>query len=414
MLNFEPTKSLLLVCLLLALHGCTTKNEVPQPVVDTARVDALRTQLIALQQQVLGAQKAAANDSLTLAQLQAEIAKLQSDLLKSVSYTVNVSSFLFKPLRGATVEVSQGGKIVSGTTASNGSTTFSGLYAGIITATVDLPGFARLVFRADIRNNYDAASAYSTTSQVLMLPVAGTGQPGGTTQADSCMTTQYWKLYANYTMVDDTLGGPVVQGQQYFAASPVSNPLLALPAGPDASNPNISYTAVTTQTITASFNQYSFLDGNGTNDLSLAIPVGFTGWDVNVNGVGQTGNGQVLSVSYENARWTATAGANGIYTIKLPASDISNANGYTNTANSFGFILDFGEFAHDFTQYTSTSIPYITNLANPVKPTYTSTYVYRVNVGGYDLNSPTSWQWTSLQTTSLTAAAPFFYSGTLK
>ncbi len=197
----------MLACLLLA-GACTTKNEVPQPVVDTARVDALRTQLIALQQQVLGAQQTTTNDSLTLTQLQAEIALLKGYLQKSVSYTVTVSSFLFKPLSGAKVEVSQGGKVVSATTGSNGSATFSGLYAGIITATVDLNAFARLVFRADIRNQFDGASVYSTNSQVLMIPLLGTGQTGGTAQADSCMTTQYWKLYANYNMVDDTLGGP--------------------------------------------------------------------------------------------------------------------------------------------------------------------------------------------------------------
>src|SRR6478735_9732600 len=174
MFKIKPTRLLLHVFMLLAFYACTTKNEVPQPVVDTTRVDALRTELMALQQKVLGAQQTTSNDSLTLTQLQNEINKLKAYLVKTVSYTVNVSSFLFKPLSGAKVEVSQGGKIVSGTTTSSGSTTFNGLYAGIITGTVDLNGFARLVFRADIRNNYDGASAYSTNSQVLMIPLGGT------------------------------------------------------------------------------------------------------------------------------------------------------------------------------------------------------------------------------------------------
>jgi|GEM_PF-6058503 len=406
----KPAKSLLLASLLIAFYACTTKNEVPQPVVDTARVDALRTQLIALQQQVLGAQQTTSKDSLTLSQLQAEIAQLQAYLQRTVSYTVTVNSFLFKPLGGATVKLSQGGKIVSATTASNGNATFAGLYAGIITATVDLTGFARLVFRADIRNNIDGASAYSTNSKVLMIPL------GGTPQADSCMTVQYWKLYANYNMVDDTLGGPVVQ-QSYFNTTPASNPLLALPAGPNLYAPNVSYTPVTTQTITATLNQYSFLDGNGY--ISYAIPVGFTGWDAVVNNTGLTGNGQVVSATYENTIWTATAGANGIYTIKLPASDISNVtsnvnNLNINTASSFGFRVDFGEFTHDFTQYTTSSVgfgnfstPYIINGSYPALPTYASTYIYRVN-------SPGGWEWTSNQTTSLTSAWPFFYNGTLK
>jgi hypothetical protein len=261
-----------------------------------------------------------------------------------------------------------------------------------------LNGFARLVFRADIRNTYDGATTYSTNSQVLMLPL------GGTTQADSCMTTQYWKLYANYTMVDDTLGGTAVQNLGYFGGAP-SKPLLALPAGPNPGSPNVSYSAVTTQTVNASLNQYSFIDGYGYN--SYAIPVGFTGWDVVVNNTGQTGNGQVVSVTYENAKWTATADVNGVYKIKLPASDISNASGYINSAGAFGFVLDFGEFARDFTQYTTTSTPYIINGTFPALPTYTSTYVYRINSGN-------SWQWTSIQSTSLTSAWPFFYYGTLK
>jgi hypothetical protein len=272
------------------------------------------------------------------------------------------------------------------------------LYAGIITATVDLAGFARLVFRADIRNNIDGASAYSANSQVLMIPLAGLGQAGGTAQADSCMTTQYWKLYANYNMVDDTLGGP-----QYWGGS--STPAKALPAGPDPNNPTVSYTAVTAQPINVYLNQYSFLDGYGYN--SYAVPVGFTGWDVTINNTGQTGNGQVVSVTFENTKWTATADANGIYTIKLPASDISNASGYINSAGAFGFVLDFGEFTHDFTQYTDGTAPYIIKNPATAPPTYVSTYIYRINSAG-------GWQWTSNQTTSLTSTWPFFYSGTLK
>jgi hypothetical protein len=128
-----------------------------------------------------------------------------------------------------------------------------------------------------------------------------------------------------------------------------------------------------------------------------------------VGGTGQKGNGQVVNVTYENVTWTATAGANGIYTIKLPASDISSNNSYyyLSSTNVFGFVLDFGEFTHDFTHYTDGSIPYIVRSPALATPTYTSTYIYRVNnVGG--------WQWTSVQSTSLTATWSFFYSETLK
>src|SRR6185369_111222 len=104
MFKIKPTRSLIHVCLLFAFYACTTKNEVPQPVVDTARVDALRTELMALQQKVLGAQQTTSNDSLTLSQLQNEITMLKAYLTRSVSYTVNVSSYLFKPLNGAIVK----------------------------------------------------------------------------------------------------------------------------------------------------------------------------------------------------------------------------------------------------------------------------------------------------------------------
>jgi hypothetical protein len=298
------------------------------------------------------------------------------------------------PLSGATVKLSQGGTIASATTDSNGSATFTGLYAGVITATVDLGGFARLVFRADIRNNVDGANVYSTNSQVLMIPL------GGTAQADACMTTQYWKLYANYNIIDDTLGGP-----QYWSTN--STPTKALPAGPDPNNPTVSYNAVTTQPVYAYLNEYSFIDGYGYN--SYAIPIGFTGWDVSNTGL--KGNGQVVGVTYENVKWTATVDVNGIYTIKLPASDITNFNNnyyyYLNSTNVFEFAIEFGEFTHDFIQYTDGTSPFIVKNPSTAPPTYASTFIYRIN-------SPGGMQWTSIQSTSLTSAWPFFYSGSLK
>src|SRR5882757_3019651 len=188
MIKPKLSKLVVLTLMLLAFYGCTTKNEVPQPVVDNQRVDELRTQLVTLQQQVLGAQLTASQDSLngtlTSAQIAAKIKELQAYLQKSVSYTVTVGTFTYQPLSGATIKLTQGGAIVSATTASDGTATFSNLYAGIITATVDLGGFARLVYRADIRNTWDGASAYSAASTVLMLPT------GGTPQSDAAMTTQ--------------------------------------------------------------------------------------------------------------------------------------------------------------------------------------------------------------------------------
>jgi hypothetical protein len=393
MLKIKPTRLLIHACLLFAFYACTTKNEVPQPVVDTARVDALRTELMALQQKVLGAQKTTSSDSLSITQLQTEIATLKAYLERIVSYTVDVNSFLFQPLSGATVELSQGGKIISGKTSSAGSVTFANLYAGVVTVTVDLTGFARLVFRADIRNNIDDASLYSTTSKVLMLPL------GGTTQADSCMTIQNWKLYANYTMVDDTLGGP-----QYWSTA--STPSKALPAGPNPSQPTVSYSAVINQPITVFLNQNSFIDGTCSSNV-YAVPIGFTGWDA--ASTGRQGNGQVVSVTYENARWTvAAAGSNGTYTIKLPATDINNIN-YSSDINSynvFNFSIEFGEFIHDYIQYTDGTIAFIIKnpIAIPPPPTYASTYIYRIG----------SSDWSSVQSTSLTSTASFFFSGNLK
>src|SRR6267378_4002417 len=115
MIKPKLSKLVVVALMLFAFSGCTTKNEIPQPVVDTQHVDALRQQLIDLQQKVLGAQQTEAQDSLnlalTMAQVQAKIAELQADLLKTVSYTVQVGSFTFLPLSGATVKLTQGGKI---------------------------------------------------------------------------------------------------------------------------------------------------------------------------------------------------------------------------------------------------------------------------------------------------------------
>ncbi|HMI65339.1 MAG TPA: hypothetical protein VK517_04850, partial [Cyclobacteriaceae bacterium] len=59
-------------------HACTSKKEVPQPVVDTQRLDQLRQELRDLQVTVLGNASNYSQDSLSYSQLLAQINMLQA------------------------------------------------------------------------------------------------------------------------------------------------------------------------------------------------------------------------------------------------------------------------------------------------------------------------------------------------
>jgi len=328
-------------------HACTSKKEVPQPVVDTQRLDQLRQELRDLQVTVLGNASNYSQDSLSYSQLLAQINMLQAQYAKNVTYSVVVSDYQDNLLSGVTVKVSQAGAVISQTTSATGVATFPGLNGGIISATADLTGFARLVFRADIRNT-NTDQTYSAASSVLMLPT------GGTPASDANMSTLNINLYANFTTVNDTLGGP-----DYWSDS---NLAFALPVGPDVNNPSISYTPVTDKPITA-FLSANFLNGS--------IPSGFTN---NFIGSGNFGDmydpGSVLTVAYENATYTvAAAGLNGVYALKLPATSFDN-NTY------FYYDLVFTEFSNSFTDYVPGGNG--VHIKPPFDPTYSSTQIFRV------------------------------------
>ena len=317
--------------------------------VDTQRLDQLRQELRDLQIKVLGDAATYSQDSLTYDQLVLQVNALIAQYAKSVTYSVIVADYQGNYLSGVTVKVSQAGAVISQTTSASGVATFAGLNGGIISATADLAGFARLVYRADIRN-YDADQAYSATSNVLMLPL------GGTPASDAAMSTVNINLYANFTTVNDTLGGPDEWGGQ-------SDFTKALPVGPDVDNPTVSYTAITDKPITA-FLSFSFLNGGA--------PSGFTyQFSRNDRGFGDEYiTGSVLTVAYENASYmVAAAGSNGVYVLKLPATSF---DGDTN----FSFDLVFTEFNNSFTDYVPGGAGI--KIDPPFDPTYTSTQIFRV------------------------------------
>ena len=353
----------LVVCVvgLFVFQACVSKKEVPQPVVDTQRLDQLRQELKDLQTKVLGDASVYTQDSLTYSQLLVQIAILQAQYTKSVTYSVIVSDYQGNFLPGATVKVSQAGAVVSQTTSASGVATFAGLNGGIISATAELTGFSRLVFKADIRN-YNVDHAYSAASNVLLLPT------GGTPASDVGMSTFNINLYANFTTVNDTLGGPDQWGGQSTLA-------MALPAGPNPASPTISYSAVTDKPIIAYLNS-NFLNTGG------SPPTGFT--YSNPTYSTQYGSvydpGSVLTVAYENISFTfSSAGPNGFYIVKLPATSILNSG------NNFRFDLVFTEFGNNFTDYVPGGAGI--KIKPPFDPTYTSPQVFRVGTGNQLLSN---------------------------
>ena len=350
---------------LLVFQACTSKKETPQPVVDTQRLDQLRQELRDLQIKVLGNASTYAKDSLTYGQLLAQIKVLQAQYNKNVTYSVFVEDYQGNFLPGTTVKVSQAGAVTSQVTSASGVATFTNLNGGIISATAELTGFFRLVFKADIRN-YNTDQTYSAASNVLLLP------SGGTPASDAGMSTFYINLYANFSTLNDTLGGPDLWPG-------TSTQAFALPAGPNPNAPKVSYAAVTDKPIIAYVNSQFFVNSNFST--RARPPLGFTissNYSSDPNGFGDEYDpGSVLTVAYENASYTAaSAGLNGYYILKLPATSFFDPN------NRFTFDLVFTEFSNNFTDY----VPGGTGVH--IKPPFDPTYgqngpmqVFRVGTG---------------------------------
>lgn len=335
----RSSKLIIYICMagLAAFFACSDK-ETPQPVEDTARLDALRAELRALRSQVLGLQGDYTTDSLTEKSLTAEIKRLNSVFSKTVQYTINVTDLQGNNLADANVKVTQAGAIVTAKTDANGLAKFDGLHGGNIAATVDAAGFATLIYTADIAD-YDTETAYTASSRVALIPV------GGSAAADKGLYTLNLKLWANYTTQDDTLGGG-------FPGSDIN---FALPLGPNGNS--VSYTAVTDKKVSIVLNQDYF------NGISSSL---FT----------TSGVGEVLSVSNENTTITATAATAGVYAIKVPARSQNF---------SFNYSVVFESFAHDYTTYVpGGSI----KVDKPYDPTITTSKIFRLGYFSYSAELP--------------------------
>jgi hypothetical protein len=356
----RTSKIFIYICMvgLTAFYACKDK-ETPQPVVDTARLDELRQELRELRADVLGLQAEYSSDSLDEKELEAEITQLNSQYSKTVDYSVIVTDLQGNNLSGATVKVTQDGVVKSGTTDVSGFVTFAGLHGGNISATAELAGFATLIYTADI-TDYSTTTAYSGSSHVSLIPV-----DGSVAAAAKGMFTINLDLYANYTTVDDTLGGP-----DYWGAE--SDITKALPYGPAGNGDPTSYTKVIDKTIAVSLN----------NDYFQI----YSDWFTN-NGVGE-----VINIAYENAVIKVPAAINGTYSIKIPAR----------TSNrGFYYTLSYEEFVADFTDYVPGGLHGGVHIDPPFSEKITRSQVFRVD---YD-----SYEWSEFPGTTLTWKA-FYYN----
>jgi len=333
---------------LAAFYACSDK-ETPQPVVDNARLDALRTELRGLQEEVLASQATYSADSLSEKQLLAEIKTLNAQLEKKVTYQVNVTDLQGNSLADANVTLTQGGAVKATKTDANGYVTFEDLHGGIISASVDLAGFASLIYTADIRD-YDTQTSYTGSSHVSLIPV-----DGSVAAAAKGMFTINLDLYANYDVQDDTLGGPAYwPGESLLSA--------ALPVGPNNSYPTVSYTHVTDKTVTVNLIPSYFSPNNSQ-------------W-FTTDGVGE-----VQNVVYENTMIKVTAaGANGTYSIKVPARPSSG---------SFYYTVTYDEFAHDLITYVPGGQYGGVHIDKPFSATVTTPQIYRLDPNTYQYaNTP--------------------------
>jgi len=295
---------------LAAFYACSDK-ETPQPVEDSARVDQLRDELRSLQQQVLASQATYSADSMNEASLTAEIKKLNAIYAKSVTYTVVVTDLQGNNLADANVKVTQAGVVATAKTDANGIAKFDNMHGGIIAGSADLNGFATLIFTADIRDG-NSGSSYAASSRVSLLPL------GGTPASEKGMYTLNLDVFADYTVLDDTLGGP-----NYWDGSDIDKALpFGLPYGPNSDNPFVQYTKVTDKKVSILPMEYSF--------RQVWSQLFTTG-----------GVGAILTIAYENALIQVSSATNGTYSIKVPAKT---------TNFSFAYTINFEEFIADYTE----------------------------------------------------------------
>ncbi|MES2730396.1 MAG: hypothetical protein V4714_01565 [Bacteroidota bacterium] len=286
----------LLMLSMLAYTGCKEK-ETAVPTVDYARVDALRNELRSLQLQVLSSNVEKINameDNVQAksdtASIKADIARLRKEIQREVTYTVYVTDLQGQFLKDAEISLTVDGAMVKKTTDIEGKAVFTKVRSGVVNGVVKLANYTATNYMASIAFSN---STSSVSTKVPLLPMAGTA---GT------FFTMKGTVYADMSDVDDNLN--------YIGSysNTIEGKTIAIynPAGPNANNPSTKYD-VQAKKITA---------------VPQVNAVPFT------TGFGNSGD--IQQIAYEGAVYTATSGADGSYTLQLPALVDGNGNPLSN------------------------------------------------------------------------------------
>lgn len=296
--------SLCLVASLLVYTGCKEK-ETPVPTENTARIDALRQELLNLQQQVLGQTNNENSQKIEKAllegdvkELQAEITKLKAEQARSITYTIYATDLQGVFQAGAEVSIVVNGAVTKKTTDTEGKAVFEGVRSGVVSGFVKTANFTSANFTASVAFGGDFVS-----TKVPLLPLAG----GANT------FTVEGKLYADLSDADDNLN-------EFDTYNNISgtNVIINVPAGPNNNSTETKYDGQARKiTFVPNLNDEPF-----------------------VGGFGNAGN--IQRIAYENAVFETTSAADGSFSIKLPA--LVDAAG--NAIGGFsGYTVSFEEFS---------------------------------------------------------------------
>jgi hypothetical protein len=283
--------AMFMASLVLFYTSCSEK-EVPNPVEDTQRIDALRNELRTLQEKIYGEQLA--NDLLTaeaedlnalIEDLEAEIATLEAIYNQAVTYTVIAIDNLGNPIPGASVTVNQDGALVTKTTGNDGSIQIENVRAGTVAAVVSAAGYSTV--------NYYATLAFAQTAgvntRVVMIPKTSTN--------NTYLLKGY--LYANTNLANDTAGGVHYNGASFIgwkgtdAATKVAGVL-----GDNRTYEKVSKKMIANLWVNVNYVPFSQSTGNGGNSADL------------------------IELAYEDVSVEATFDANNQYTLRLPVTSI--------------------------------------------------------------------------------------------
>jgi hypothetical protein len=291
----------------ITLFSACTEKEVPVPTVDTERLDALRLQLRELQMRVYGeeedAEEAKANQTNyenEIAWYEAEIERLKNAYARTVTYGITITDFQNNKLAGVTVTLAQEGELASSTTDENGYVGFENIHSGVVNVVVEGEGYTTANYKSSIYDGFsqDDAATYAAT-RLALFPA--TGNTDG-------MFTLKGSLYANYSMLNDTLDNYRGNG-----------------TAPGEGGDKVDYDAVEGKKLRF------VLELSDIKDETDAI------------------SSDIYSLIYENAFYEATTAADGSYTVSLPARSIfEDTNGGVDSKN-FAFSVSGEDFKGNFT-----------------------------------------------------------------